>query len=410
MPALKSFAKSALALPGRAARGAAALARRALSPAPDPDRLLIFDDAFPHLLSAFRVAEYNEVLRAFPAARVFSTGACFRSFKDRRSFAGVRREYEARYPEFRGRVSKFHPLLDFRGRLAYTIFLHNALFFLPVIEKFRLPFVFTLYPGYRLRVPETTAELRRVCGAPGFRRVIVTQPVTREYLLEERLCPEERITLVYGGVVPADVLAAASVPRLRLGRDKDTLDICFVGFKYVEGDLFKGYDVFVEAARRIARSFPAARFHVVGTFGPGDADSTELGDRIRFYGPQPTPFFPEFYARMDLILSPNDLPRCVPGAFNGFPTGCCAEAGLSGVAVFCTDPLGQNVGLKDGEDLVFINRRPEDIAGVVGRFATRYDDLCRLGERGREAFRRMFDLRAQMDPRLKVLARAMEED
>ncbi len=367
-------------------------------------RLVVLDDVFPHVLSAFRIAEYNAYLRQFPTAHVLSTGKSFRAFRDNRSFREVVAEYESLYPEFAGRVSKFDPRGKLRGRLAYTTFLHNIHRFLPDLERSGLPFVFTLYPGFQLEDADTDARLRRVFSSPGFRQVIVTQPITREYLASRRFCAPEQIEMVYGGVVPADFLDRAARPRKRCGADKDTIDICFVAFKYVANDLFKGYDLFVEAAKALAQRHGNLRFHVVGNFGPDDWDARPLGDSIRFYGPRPTSFFPEFYSNMDIILSPNGLPTSLPGAFNGFPTGCCAEAGLSGVAVFCADPLHQNVGFTPGEDIVIISREVPEIVEVVSRYCRQYDELCRLAERGKEAFRRVFDLPVQMEPRLRVLS------
>lgn len=385
-------------------------AARRLPPRPGPDRLIILDDAFPHLFSAFRIAEYNAYLRSFPSASVFSTGAAFRAFGDRRPFRRVLAEYETRYPEFAGRVSKYRRLGCRRGGLAYTIFLHNIAAFLPAIEKYRLPFVFTLYPGFQMNHAETDALLRRVLSHPGFRKVIVTQPVTQQYLLASASCRPEDIVMVYGGVIAADYFASAALPRKRMGRDKDTFDVCFVGFQYVRGQMFKGYDVFIEAARRLARLDPAFRFHVVGTFGPNDADLEGLEKVIRFHGPQPTSFFPPFYAGMDIILSPNDLPRSLPGAFNGFPTGCCAEAALCGVGVFCTDPLSQNIAFKDREELVIIRRDVSGIVETVEHYRQDYDELCRLADRGREAFRRVFALENQMGPRLNALRPFLQQE
>ena len=83
--------------------------------------------------------------------------------------------------------------------------------------------------------------------------------------------------------------------------------------------------------------------------------------QVKFYGAQRTEFFPSFYSQMDLILAPNIPFTLLPGAFDGFPPGGCIEAGLSGVAVFCTDVLNQNIAFKDGEELVivFADQAPE---------------------------------------------------
>jgi glycosyltransferase involved in cell wall biosynthesis len=171
------------------------------------------------------------------------------------------------------------------------------------------------------------------------------------------------------------------------------------------GGINKGYDRFIDAARLLARRNQQIRFHVVGSFDESDADIGELEGRITFYGPQYRNFFPGFHANMDIILSPNIPFALDPGVFDGFPTGCCIEAALCGVAVFCTDELAMNNGtFKDREEIVIISREPEEICGVVEEYLSRPSSLAELATKGQHAFRREYDLNKQMEPRLRVLS------
>ena len=386
--------------------GAAALARRLAERPPPVDRLAIFDDIFPCPFSSFRLAEFTACLAAFPSARVLSTGAALRMLDGAASFRDTLAAYAREYPAFAPRVAKYHALKNLRGRAAYTVFLNNARAFLPAIERNRLPFAFTLYPGggFALEQAASDDKLRRVCASPFFRKVIATQPVTREYLVDRGFCRPEQVELIFGIVLPLNLLTRAAPPRKLMGRDKDTFDICFVAFKYMPGGVDKGYDLFVEAARILAARRPDFRFHVVGPYGEGDADVAALGDRIRFYGPRPTGFFPEFHAGMDLLLAPGPAFARSPGEFDGFPLGACIEAGLCGVALFSTDPLGQNRYFKDGEELVVIPRDSDGIADLVDRYYRDYGRLCELGRAGQAACRRLYGWDAQMTPRLRILA------
>jgi glycosyltransferase involved in cell wall biosynthesis len=349
------------------------------------------------LTTAFRVAEINSILKRFETALVYST------FPDRDVF----QRYAAAYPQFGTRVRRFHPLRRLKGSAAYVIFLNNIYGYVEYLEEAGLPFAFELYPGGGFNLDDAVSDgrLRRVFGSPMFRKVIVTQTVTREYLLEKKFCRTDDIELIYGLVVLSQLLNQMPIIKTYYGLTKQTLDICFVANKYMSRGEDKGYDRFIACARILCASHHEARFHVVGNFDEFDVDIGDLRGRITFYGRQLTSFFPKFYSRMDLILSPNVPFVLAPGAFDGFPTGCCIEAALCGTAVFATDELHMNDGrLRQGEDIVIIPRQPEEIASVVETHIADPRRLASIAERGQSVIRTLFNLDAQMVPRIRVLS------
>lgn len=362
--------------------------------------LIILDDIFPHLLSAFRIAEFNAYLSRYEKAFAYSTAKAFPAVSEYRSFTRVRDEYLAVYPQFEGRVFPLRHKLP-KALLIYFVFLHNAGCFMDLLKSSDTPFVFTLYPGFRLGQPDSEALLRKVCSLPNLAKVITTQTLSHEYLLE--FLEPERVEFIYGGVFPSDRLAAPGVVRKYYQKDKGTFDICFVAFKYMPQGIDKGYDVFVEVARELCRLHDDIFFHVVGPFDRLDIDVSDLKGRIKFYGIRQTEFFPQFYAGMDLILAPTVPFVLRPGAFDGFPTGCCIEAGLCGVAVFCTDVLKLNVAFKDGEEIVIVPRDVQGICELIERNYRDYDSLVQLARRGQKAFEVTFGLDNQMEKRLKIL-------
>ncbi|MBC8030749.1 MAG: glycosyltransferase family 4 protein [Pyrinomonadaceae bacterium] len=362
--------------------------------------LLILDDIFPHLLSAFRIAEFNAYLARYEKAFAYSTGTAFPFVGEHRSFREVRDEYLNVYPEFEGRVFPFGRKLP-KAELICFVFLNNAGYFMNVLETSKTPFVFTLYPGFRLHQPDSDALLRKVCSLPNLAKVITTQRVSHEYLLD--FLEPQRIEFIYGGVFPSDRLVKPGVVRKYYQKDKGTFDICFVAFKYMPQGKDKGYDVFVKVARELCKLHDDIFFHVVGPFDRVDVDVSDLRGRIRFYGIKQTEFFPQFYAGMDLILAPTVPFVLRPGAFDGFPTGCCVEAGLCGVAVFCTDPLELNVAFEDGEEIVIVPRDVEGICQLIEKHYRDYDSLVQLARRGQKAFELTFGLDAQLENRFKVL-------
>jgi glycosyltransferase involved in cell wall biosynthesis len=182
-----------------------------------------------------------------------------------------------------------------------------------------------------------------------------------------------------------------------------------VAAKYTERGVDKGYDVFIEVAKRLCEIHSDIRFHVVGSFDQSDIDVSSIKDRIVFYGLRNTDFFPEFYSKMEIVLSPNVPFVLAPGAFDGFPTGSCMEAGLCGVAVFCSDPLNQNIAFTDKEEIVIISREPREIAQLISHYYENPDVLYQVAEKGKRAFLKTLDLKTQMAERMKVLEELLNQ-
>lgn len=372
--------------------------------------LVVLDDIFPQPLSSFRFVEFNNYLAAFPNAVVYSSGTAFKLVKELRTFAQVWREYAKSHSREAPRVLLINRWTKFQAKLAYLVFVNNAVTFLPVLERQRVPFVFTLYPGggFALDNPDSDAKLRQVMNSPLFRHVIVTQNVTRDYLLRHGFCQPEQITLVYGVVLPEKSPQSVSTSdRPILGQGKDTFDICFVAHKYTARGVDKGYDTFITAARLLTTQLPQVRFHVVGPFDETDIDVHDIPG-LTFYGPQRTPFFADFYGRMDVIVSPNRAFHLQPGAFDGFPTGSCVEAGLSGVAILCSDQLGQNMHLSDREDIIITSNSPDEIATVLTHYYNHPQELRHIGHTGQQRMQQLFSYESQMLPRLAVLRASMQ--
>ena len=155
------------------------------------------------------------------------------------------------------------------------VFSVNAFSFIDYFEENNLPFVFTLYPGggFHINDPTSDDRLRRIFGSRMFRHVIVTQEISRDYLLKHEFCAPENIDLIYGIVTPRTNLNIA----IRIGErgehfgfGKGTLDICFTAHKYTDDGNDKGYNIFLEAAKSLSQKYPECHFHVVGGFGPED--------------------------------------------------------------------------------------------------------------------------------------------
>lgn len=372
--------------------------------------LIILDDIFPHLLSSFRVAEYNRYLEVFPNSIAYTDGQAFPLIGETRKIREVIDEYEKVYPQFSSRTFKFHPLRKLRGQLVYTVFLNNAFKFIDIIERNHVPFIFTLYPGGGFEIDRETSnsKLARVCSSPNLKRIITTQKIIYDYLIDKKFCLPEKVEFIYGVVLPSTQLNKEIASKKYYQKDKESFDICFVANKYMAKGIDKGYDLFISVAKLICELYKDIFFHVVGQFNESDIDVSKIKHRIKFYGTLSTDSLNRFYSGMDIILSPNVPFVLTPGGFDGFPTGCCVEAALSGVAVFCTDVLKQNIKLKDREEIVIISRNIGEIYQVITEYYCDHQSLQELAKAGQEAFKRIFDIDTQMEQRLKLLSQAYE--
>jgi glycosyltransferase involved in cell wall biosynthesis len=372
-------------------------------------QIAVIDDFFPHKLSAFRYEEFYSYLEAMPGLSVHATWPHLKYFGDNRWPAEVFAEYAHENPAHAGRVN---PLFDGRfppAEAYYMIFLCNIRDHLLAIEARRRPFAFTLYPGggFSIDVPEADNCMKRVFGSPCFRKVIATQPIIRDYLIDKGFCVPHQIVFIQGGVVPRSAFEPPP-PKPRYGIAKAALDIAFVAARYSPIGADKGYDLFVEAAQVLVALGIDARFHVVGGFDPDVLDLGTAGPRFRFYGYRSREFFATFYSLMDMFVSPT-RPFILKGAFDGFPTGAAVEAGLQSVALLLTDPLGFNAIFRDGEDAVIIQPERDDIVARILQLASDPQRLAAIGESGRIALTASHSYDAQIAPRLAVL-RSLSED
>lgn len=363
-------------------------------------KFVILDDYFPSLKTGFRISEFNYYLDKYPFCEVFSS-----------RYDAYIHEYTTVYPQFGNRVKSFTDF-DWTGEsyaLFYTVFLGNANSFYFIYEMTNRPFVLELYPGggYWINDPDVDAKLKKILLSPLLRKVIVTQRMTYDYIINNGFAPPEKIAYIYGMVTHPQYFATTGVKKY-YKKDKVSFDICFVANKYMPLGIDKGYHVFIDLCKKLAPIKADIKFHIVGNFDRSDIDVFDLDGRITFYGQQDHSFFPGFYSKMDMIVSPNVPFVLIPGKnYDGFPTGCCIDAGLHNVGVFCTDLLGQNAYFINGKDICII---PPDAGIIADRILEYYrdpDKLYRMSASGGERFRAVFDFNAQMRQRASILEQYM---
>lgn len=365
--------------------------------------LLIIDDIYPSSFSPFRTIEYNHYLWFFDAAVLTMEGSQLWIENTKISDHLERMDI----PELhKKRIFDFRSSHDIAARLAYVTFLGNAHKLLPYFEARRLPFILQLYPGggFAIDQSETDEKLRQVLLSPLCRKVITTQTLTKDYIKEKIGCAPEKIVEIFGGVFDSRVDFDFYRDKRTYPEHKDTIDLCFVAHKYGDDLVSKGYDYFVRMALEIAARLPNVRFHIVGDYSAADISIDGAESLFTYYGRRENSFFKTFYPSMDAIISFNRPFVLMPGAFDGFPTGACLEAGFSGVANIINDPLELNCAFEDGKDLLLLN---EDFDQSLSRILDLLKDpaaLKSLGEGSWRSFRKVMDLDRQLWNRSKVIS------
>ncbi|WP_354684166.1 glycosyltransferase family 4 protein [Cupriavidus necator] len=366
--------------------------------------LLILDEMLPCDFSTFRLLEYSHYLRHFKSSLLVTTEGWHSGFSNLDFPTQLSRS--SLPAEAKSRVLRFDEFPNVVPKLAYITFLNNADQLLPFLEERRIPFILQLYPGggFDLHTEAADERLCRVVNSPLCRKVIVSQNLSKSYALEKTGAPEEKFEFIYGGVYETGNGFDFYRDKKLYGRDKDTLDICFVAHRYGNDVRKKGYDQFIAAGQALAPMFPDLRLHVVGDYTPDQLPLTGISDRITFHGKQPNTFFREFYPRMDMILSVNrPANESGTGAFDGFPTGACMEAGFSGVLNCISDPLHMNVAFTDDADIVLLDYDTEKTVAKLARLLADTDKLYALAYANWRRFLEVFDKDQQLWKRCELI-------
>lgn len=368
--------------------------------------LLILDSCFPLKKSMFRFVEFNILLEAFESIKLVTDGSDIKFLCDENEM-DVIREYKKQYPRNGSKVEVFSEIVELIDyKLLYIVFLNNAYKYLDYTSRKGRPFVFTLYPGggFAFDNFESDRKLRKVMSSPCFKKVIVSQKPVYDYLIEKKFCQEEQIEYIFGVVTETDKLSNVMIEKSHYGLNKNRLDICFVAFKYTPKGSDKGYDIFVDTAKILCQMVDNVYFHVVGNFDKDVIDVAEIKDRITFYGTHDIEWFDDFYKDKDIILSPNQPGKISKGAFDGFPTTACIDAGLRETAIFCTDPMGMNdSNFLEKKEIIIISNKPNEIVEEIMYYYNNPVELKKICNNGRKKIIELYSFEKQIISRINLL-------
>lgn len=376
----------------------------------EKNTLIIFDDIFPSIYSPFRYEEYIEYLQNLENVYIFTTGKSLKAVNENRCVLEVIKEFEENNPRYKGRVFELNEknkkiLEGLKNKIAILTFLANVRENMEIIEKYKIPFVFTLYPGggFVLNDQNCDLELKRICSSKYFRKVIVTQKNVYKYLIRKKICNKRQIEFIYGVVTPSEILKENNTNKRYYKYNKDTLDLCFVAHKYTQKGIDKGYDIFIEVAKKLSEKYSNINYHIIGGFDENDIDVSILKNKIKFYGIKDSKWLKDFYANMDIIVSPNRPFKLGKGTFDGFPTGSCTEAMINGVMLLCTDELKLNVKFKNNKDLIIIKPDVNDIRRTIENLYKNPKKITKIAERGKNKAKKIYSKESQIMPRINLI-------
>lgn len=374
--------------------------------------LFIYDDIFPHPISGFRYEEFKTLLNVFKKSKIIVEPFSYPALKTDEKMHKIHiLEFKSKFPELENKFIQKNRGVNINTKLFYCIFLLNIYRNLVWLEKYKIPFVFTLYPGGGFQVYDLISDqkLQKVLASPQFRKVIVTQLYTKEYLIKNNFCEANKIEYIFGCVVP-QLSLNPNVSFEKKYTKKETFDIVFCAAKYMSKGLDKGFDVFIALAHSLIKKYDFVRFHVVGGFDKEEIDVTLLDGKITFYGYKKFDDLATIYEQMDVIVSPNKPFLYGKGAFDGFPLGTVIEAVLNNVVAIVTDNLKQNTVFENGKEIIITNGAVASIEKEVINLIQNPEKLFEISQNGRNKFLEIYSNEYQMNPRIKMLAEEIERN
>lgn len=379
--------------------------------------LLIVDNFEPSFLkSGFRVIEFNHFLRKVKNSYLLTFSDNIYKYSDWKQrdnpqeivwskpknyedYYKNRQEYIEYFPDLNGKL-RYMVNTKYNAKGAYVMFLYNAYLAHKFLEKHKIPFAFTLFPGggFCLNQPFSDHMLKSVCESPMLRGIYCPQKIVYDYLINKGYISKDKLFYRYGGgffqISQSDVKE-----KKYYKQQKQTFDIAFIAYRYMPKGIDKGFDLFLEVANIINQKYPFVHFHNVGTNGLFDYPNqySNLKNNLHHYGSQKSSFFPEFYSKIDIILSPNRSNVLRPGAFDGFPM--VVEGSFCGSALFISNPENAQTEYVDRKHLVIIKNDVQDIVTKIEYYLNNLDKLYKISKTGQILTQKIFDINKQKKDR-----------
>jgi glycosyltransferase involved in cell wall biosynthesis len=374
--------------------------------------LIIYDNVYPHPVSGFRFEEITSLIEEFKNVKLLLDGKTYPALKTAKyKHKQHIHQLVQRYTFInRNQIVRNNWFVNVNAKLFYCIFINNIFENIDWLEKYKIPYVFTLYPGggFEINDPVSDKKLIKVLGSSLFRKVIVTQEYTFKYLKKKKFCDVSKIHLLFGGVVPQTSIHSELEKKTTYPESKKTLDVCFCAAKYMKEGKDKGYDVFIKAAKELAKKYDFVRFHVIGGFDENDILLDEISHLVSFYGYVDYSDLKGVFKRIDILVSPNKPFILGKGAFDGFPLGTAVEAALNGVLVLAADELNENRMFENQNDIIIIESTWESVCYEIESLIAVPERIQQISSNSKEKFKIIYSNNFQMGKRIELISKEIE--
>lgn len=364
--------------------------------------LVMYDSVFPNPISGFRTAEFNALLKTFKKSKLIVNPL---------DYPHLNGQPEDHAKDLK-KLKKTHPISykkTFRGFAAeiknakffYCIFLNNIYDCLPALEKNKIKFAFTLYPGGGFDVENEVQlmKLQKVLNSEFFQGVIVNQQFTYDFIVNNFNCPPEKILYKFGCIIPQNSIASE---RTRKFEQKLTLNICFCAARYTKIGEDKGYDLFVDAAKKLINKGHPVKFSVIGGFNRDTIDIEGFNEYFTFHGFKKYDDLQEIFLSQDIIVSPNRPFILDKGSFDGFPLAAVVEAVLNGTVPILTDELRQN-NIFSKDEVIIIHPNSDEITEQIEKLLNNPELLNSISKKAQKKFREIYTTENQLNDRIEFL-------
>lgn len=370
------------------------------------NNIVIFDDFLPSSLSPWRSYEFHEIAINFQNVKIICDETTFKNYNQGKSFKENFKLLNAQYPYFKKVISKTKKHAKVKTNLAYTLFYNNIKKHFPYLEENKIPFAFTLYPGGGFVFNDKTINenLKKICNSNLFKGVIVNQYVTKEYLLENAITVEDKITLIPG------VSLNLNSDFKSVEKDNSVIKIVFFANKYTKGGKDKGFDVFQEIIFQLFENKQNIIPIVIGNFSDDDLKIKQLTNRIIFKGVLNEASYQKELETTHVFISPNKPNLLAQGAFDGFPLSTAVAASLANNVLFLTDHFNESekIGFMDTIDYFKLTNSLEDNVILIKKVISNLNLMKEISQNGKNKILNLYSFNNQIQPRIEFLKKCLE--